>query len=140
MKKTIYAGALVALVLLSGCGGVSPRGFEVELASARANWKSRALRSYTFTVQKGCFCTPESLEPVTITVRDGVASTVPEHLRAYSTIEKVLDSLEAAHKANPEVLNVSFTPEGWPSTLYIDPYRELADDEYSVTLSGLKPL
>ena len=132
---------LLGLAVLAGCGGSSSlTGFDAELAQARTNWAARNLRSYSFTVSKSCFCPEEYTRPATITVRDAVATGAPAHLMAYSTIEKVLDAVEAAHKSKPDAFEVNFTPAGWPSTLSVDPSVALADEEYSITIGDLTSL
>lgn len=132
-KRTI----LLVLLVLAGCGGGTALS---DLDQARASWRAQGLRSYTVTVQKSCFCTEEYTRPVTITVRDGVAIDAPEHLAAYSTVEKALGAVEAARKGNPDTLTVSFAPQGWPTSFYVDPSMALADDEYRVLLSAVTPL
>ena len=132
---------ILGLAVLAGCGGSSSlTGFDEELAQARTNWAARNLRSYSFTVSKSCFCPVEYTRPVTITVRDGVAVDAPVHLSAYSTIDKVLDAVDAAHNSKPDVLEVDFTAEGWPRTLRVDPSAALADEEYYLTISNLTSL
>ena len=132
---------LLGLAVLAGCGGSSSlTGFDAELAQARTNWAARNLRSYSFTVSKSCFCPEEYTRPATITVRDGVAVDAPVHLAAYSTIDKVLDAVDAAHKSKPDVLEVDFSAEGWPRTLRVDPSAALADEEYYLTISNLTSL
>jgi Family of unknown function (DUF6174) len=138
MRKTIF---LCGLVLLAGCSsGVSLTGFEEKLAQSRASWKAQNLRSYTFTLQRVCFCPEEYTRPVTITVREGVATNAPEHLAAYGTIDKILDTVEAAYTDKAEQLDVTYAPDGWPKTVYIDRSKQIADEEYSLTITDVRPL
>ena len=141
-RKTIFCGALlVACFLVTGCGGSSSRaGFEEALAQARAHWAAQNLRSYTFTVQKVCFCPEEYTRPVTITVREGVATDAPEHLIAYSTVDKVFDVVEAAHASKADRLEVTYSPDGWPQTVFVDPNKLMADEEYGLTITRVAPL
>ena len=128
---------LLMLLALTGCGGSTAVS---DLDQARASWRAQGLRSYTFTVQKSCFCPEQYTRPVIITVRDGVAIDAPEHLAAYSTVEKALDAVEAARRGNPDTLTVSFAPQGWPTSFYVDPSKTMADEEYRVLLSAVTPL
>lgn len=131
----------LGMVVLAGCGGsVSPSNFESELAQARTNWAAQKLRSYTFTIQRSCFCPDEYTRAVTITVRDGVPTDAPSHLAAYSTIDKVLDTVAQAHASKADRLDVDFTPQGWPRTVYVDQSAQLADEEYGLTLTNVTPL
>jgi hypothetical protein len=139
LRKTIF---LCGLALLVGCSGGSatPLSFTEALALARSQWAAQGLRSYRFTVQKGCFCPEEYTRPVTITVRDGVAVDAPEHLAAYSNVEKVLDVLAAADASKADQLDVNFTTAGWPQRIYVDQNKSMADEEYTLTLSDLTPI
>jgi hypothetical protein len=142
MRKTILSGGLLATVLcVVGCGGsASLTPFEEELTQARTNWASQNLRSYKFTLRKSCFCPGELTRPATITVRNGVAIDAPEHLTAYSTIDKVLAAIEEAQKSKPDLIEVNYTADGWPSTFHVDPSAALADEEYYITISDLASL
>jgi hypothetical protein len=46
------------------------------LAAARARWEGRAFPDYTFDAQHGCFCPPEQVGPVRITVQQGAIASV----------------------------------------------------------------
>jgi Family of unknown function (DUF6174) len=124
-----------------GCGGtVSQTSFESELAQARTNWAAQKLRSYKFTIQRSCFCPEEYTRAVTITVRDGVPTDAPPHLTAYSTVDKVLDTVAQAHASKADQLDVNFTLEGWPRTVYVNQSARIADEEYGLTLTNVTPL
>jgi hypothetical protein len=138
MRKTVCLGVFV---LLAGCGGnVAQTTQEKELQRARTSWAAKNLRSYKFTVRKVCFCPEEYTRPVTITVRDGVATDSPDHLRAYDTVEKLLGTLETALASKADQVDMSFTGDGWPSSFYIDQSRAIADEEYSIAVTDLTPL
>jgi Family of unknown function (DUF6174) len=132
---------LCVVVVLAGCGGsVSQISLESELAKARTNWAAQKLRSYKFTIQRSCFCPDEYTRAVTITVRDGVPTDAPPHLAAYSTVDKVLDTVTEAHASKADRLEVEFTPEGWPRTVYVDQSARIADEEYGLTLTDVTAL
>jgi hypothetical protein len=85
-------------------------------------------------------CPEEYTRPVTIMVQNGVATDAPEYLKAYDTVEKLLDTLETALESKAEQVDMDLTGDGWPSSFYIDSSKILADDEYSVMVTDLTPL
>lgn len=138
MKTMIF---LCGLALLAGCGGtttLTPQ--EQQLALARSNWKAKGLRSYKFTVQKNCFCPPEYTKSVTITVQNGAATDSPEHLKAYDTVDKLLDRIGKGLSSKAVQVDMDFANEGWPRSFYIDQSRQIADEEFGVVVSDLTPL
>ena len=132
---------LCFLTLLIGCGGgSSPSGFAETLAQARRQWAAQGLHSYRFTIQRSCFCPEEYTRPVTITVREGAAVDAPEHLVAYSTIERLLDTVATAHASKADQLDVTYDPGGWPQRVFVDQNKLMADEEYSLTITDVHPL
>ena len=132
---------VISCCALVGCGGnVAQTTQEKELQRARTSWSAKNLRSYKFTVRKVCFCPEEYTRPVTIMVQNGVATDAPEYLKAYDTVEKLLDTLETALESKAEQVDMDLTDDGWPSSFYIDSSKILADDEYSVMVTDLTPL
>lgn len=111
-----------------------------ELSQARAVWTAKGLRSYRFTVQKMAFTAPEFNQPVTITVRDGVAVDSPNHLKPYDTVEKLFSTIQQAYDAKAANLTTEFNLDGSPRSIVVDPVAILADDEYSLTITNLAPL
>jgi len=132
---------LVVLLLLAGCsGGATVSVPPTELSQARAVWTAKGLRSYRFTVQKMAFTAPEFNQPVTITVRDGVAVDSPNHLKPYDTVEKLFSTIQQAYDAKAANLTTEFNLDGSPRSIVVDPVAILADDEYSLTITNLAPL
>lgn len=133
--------SIVFLLMLMGCGGVTNvTGSPNELAQARALWAAKGLRSYRFTLQRVAFTLPEYAQPVTITVRDGVAVDAPEHLKAYDTVEKLYNTIQAAQEAKVAALTTEFNPDGSPRSIVVDVDTRLADDEYSLIITNLEAL
>lgn len=133
--------SLVFLVILLGCGGTANvTGSPEELAQARATWAAKGLRSYRFTLQKLAFTPPEYAQPVTITVRDGVAVDAPEHLKPYDTVEKLYATIQAAQEAKVASLTTEFSADGAPRSIVVDVDTRLADDEYTLTITNLEAL
>ena len=149
-SRLFFCGALIALSSLTGCGGgatvasapplrVPPTSFPDQLLQGRARWEAKNLDSYRYTLQLRCLCLSQDTYPVRITVRAGV-SDATERLRAFGTLEKVFDTLETLHDQSANRLEVSFTPDGWPSHAAIDPRSDTTDDEYELTLTDVVSL
>lgn len=138
MKTMIF---FCGLALLAGCGGTTTLTTqEQQLALARSNWKAKGLRSYKLTVKKICFCPEEYIKAVTITVQNGVATDSPEHLRAYDTVEKLLDTIGMGLSSKADQVDMDFASDGWPRSFHIDQSRMIADEEFGVTVTDLTPL
>jgi hypothetical protein len=74
VRSTVLALALA--VSVAACS--SPFGPEEVwvLAAARARWEDRTFVDYTFEVRHDCFCSPEQVGPVRISVRQGAITSV----------------------------------------------------------------
>ncbi len=77
---------------------------------------------------------------MTITVRDGVATDSPEHLKAYDTVDKLLDVIGKGLSSKADQVNMDFASDGWPRSFYIDQSQMIADEEFGVTVTNLIPL
>jgi uncharacterized protein DUF6174 len=74
VRSTVVALALA--VSVGACS--SPFGPEEVRAfgAARARWEARTFVDYTFDVRHDCFCSPEEVGPVRITVRQGAITSI----------------------------------------------------------------
>ena len=68
--------AAFAVVLLLGCDKSPLEQSADELREARALWQEQGITSYQFELRYGCFCPPEVVRPVTITVINGVMTSM----------------------------------------------------------------
>jgi hypothetical protein len=68
--------ALALSVAVAACSSPFEPDEARELAAARARWEERAFVDYTFVAQHGCFCSPETIGPVRITVQQGAIASV----------------------------------------------------------------
>lgn len=134
-------GLALGLCAVAACGDAGV-GIETlsEIERNRARWERLGIDSYAYAVERRCFCLPEALGPVRVTVSDGVVT-----LRSY------VDSGEAVSESRAELfpsvdgifltlldaverdafrIDVTFDPaSGVPLDVWIDYERDVADEE-----------
>ncbi|OJT01398.1 hypothetical protein BEE62_04255 [Marinobacter nauticus] len=136
-------------VLLTGCAGagkdVSPAG---SIEEAKALWQSRGVKGYEVTIEQTCFCPPDLLQPMRVTVREGRVIDIegleqplnhPDILdERRLTIEGLLDLVEQA-RGSADKLLVEYDPHyGFPVSLEVDYSPFIADDEFSYRLTDFQ--
>ena len=144
---------LLLAVLAGACGDLGPvdERFD-ELDRQEAKWQAARPAQYRFGLARICFCAPESLGPVRITVsgedvteRRYIASgdPVPESLEAFfPSIDGLFDLLRDAIERDAHRIDVTYDPvSGVPIDLYIDYEVNVADEEvgYEVVESVAPP-
>lgn len=145
---------LPAIASLAGCtGGEFDTGRAALLAqtvASRAVWEDAAVSNYEYVYQRTCFCGAEFVRPLRIQVRSGVVSSVTfadtgaavtdTALGPFPTIDGLFDDLQAriieADNVNAE-FDVQF---GFPSEYIVDLQAAVADEEYSIAVTGFRQL
>lgn len=135
---------------VSGCSNaVGPA--EHELEEARSRWETAALDDYRFDYALRCFCTPPSLVPVRIDVRDDRVVAVepldPDRgpilaEEEYPTVDELFVRVEEALERDPhEVVRLQFDAAlGYPADIFFDFREQVADEESGFAVSALEPL
>jgi hypothetical protein len=139
MRLRAFAAAL--FVFAAGCGDVLSPGSE--LGVARQRWKAQNLHSYSFTLQRSCFC--PSVQPLRVTVvGDSVVSVIdpatnkPVDLRSGETIDGLFRFIENAIARKAAVLEVQYDAvAGFPTRINYDGSFRVADDELTYTASNV---
>ncbi len=120
---------------------------EESLNRARKTWEAAQFTHYRFTYSRNCFCTRETRGPFVIEVNDGrvihatyessgVAVPVTK-LEDLPTVNDVFVLIAEEIGRNPEVFSVEYDSMlGFPVKVQSDPVRGIADDEYTIELSG----
>lgn len=120
------------------------------ISSYEANkekWENASILDYNFVFQVSCYCTEEYTTPKTVSVRDGNIVTVND--LAYSeeihmgilSINDLFKEIEKASNQNIAVLETTYDSfYGFPTTLYIDRDKRIADEEMGYSISNFKPL
>ncbi|MEO7664038.1 MAG: DUF6174 domain-containing protein [Candidatus Limnocylindrales bacterium] len=137
---------LVTAFLTAGCAllpGASPPSELSEVQRHAATWAAKGPASYSMTVQRSCFCPPESSGPFTVVVRDGAVASVTFDGKPIAvgglrgvpiTIPAVFDLLAA----QPKTAKVSIGWDeqlGFPLSFSVDPIPNAVDDEFAITVS-----
>ena len=131
---------LSAVLLLAACGSDSPTAPVNHLGEQRALWASQDLTDYTFDVTKVCYWL--CMGDVRVTVKDGVitgvtelASEVARDPDTFRTINGLFDLVQDAYNRNAHEVQVEFDPSrGYPTQIWIDYVRMIADEEIGFTL------
>lgn len=145
MRKLLL---LMSLALAAGCGGGASDPSGEALTRARTLWQSQGLTRYAYTVRRVAFQAPETLGPWRVEVRNGVSTvtrldgtTVDPNTEAQS-VEAMFTAVEGALKQSGVSVNATYDPiRGFPQSVAVDPYAQMADDEwgYQITEFALLP-
>lgn len=121
-----------------------------ELAANRQQFQQKVGESYRVTAQNNCFCPPEVLEPVRLTVTNGSITAAarlsdgtplpPTSWPAYRTIEQVFSEIQKGITTGAQRIQVDYDHNyGYPRDVLID-YQMAADNFIGVNLSNLEVL
>ncbi|MCZ6867419.1 MAG: DUF6174 domain-containing protein [Chloroflexi bacterium] len=146
---TVYVNGEVALEFTND-KVTSPLGTaQRELDKNRQIWESQGLTDYRMAFQWFCFCVPEYVAPVVVSVRDtntidGVtfsetgAPVDPSSFDRYETVDGLFDLIQAAIDQNAFSISVEYDPElGYPAGASIDYQRLVIDEERGFTAEVL---
>lgn len=118
------------------------------LAENRTKWNELGAANYQFNFARSCFCLRDYTREAVVQVANGaiVAATYADDGVAvaadlndrYDTIDEIFALLAAAVAAGAVQIDVEFDPVlGYPTSLYIDHDRRIADEEQSIAASGV---
>jgi hypothetical protein len=146
MKRLMLTCALAALPL-AGCDIFGPDNEEEleELRANRAKWEQIAPASYSYVLQRSCFCGTEMSAPVRITVVNGVRQSAvyvesgapmrSDWLHFFPTMEGLFDMLEEEIREADEIEITYDAARGNPTLVSVDAMENAIDDEYGLTIS-----
>lgn len=136
---------LSILVLSSSCTGLVEHtsAADGEFHRHLQKWRLAAINDYDIHYQKGCYCLADHQRPVQVKIRSGqiveavyiddqqvVSLSSKNDLKSVSDLFDLID--EAMAKPAAE-LAVSYDQSlGYPTSIYIDYYARMADDEITV--------
>jgi len=141
-----FAFGLVACSTLTP-GTLGPTGPVADVAAGqRGLWTSLGIRSYTFTIERQCFCPEDWRGPFEVTVIGGAAALVKYQGRG-ALADRVADLPKTMEAAFDLVLaNISTEPDvvyddrfGFPLRIALDPMKNTADDEVTYVISNFQP-
>ena len=141
-------GAFLLLGLAAaGCEAPTAPGDRGLLADARARWQAQGSDSYTFELNRGCFCVLGGRQ-VQVTVKAGAVTwaeyrdsglAVEQTLLTYlPTVPDLFDLIQDALDRKAASFWVEYDPTyGYPTLIQIDYSATAADDEISYSVRGL---
>jgi hypothetical protein len=148
----VIRSALILLLALPACvpAPADPTGPgagdpEHSLAAARARWTAAGVDDYSYTLSRQCFCPPEFIGPFNVTVRDGAVRSVTREGAPVNTsqvpiptVPAIFDEIAAAIDAGAAEVRVEYDATlGYPTELWIDQDRMMADEETGYSISAL---
>ena len=137
---------LLCFAALAACtDSTGPTDAATALADARARWARSGVADYQYTITRGCECSPESVGPVVIEVRNHQVQTRrylsgtavdPQFAELFSAVPGLFDLIDEAIQEPAAGLAVRYNAEyGYPETIQIDWVAGFADDEVSYHIS-----
>ena len=119
-----------------------------EFERNRELWRSKNITNYEMVMEARN--STNIANRVEIKVEDGKAKSVvktdssnrgtAEQYKSYDTVEKVFEIVERESKFKHDVLTVIYDPTlGYPKGVISDRSREIADEEFSISILNLKP-
>ena len=145
VQNRVIVGVALFMLLLFSCSAYRQAN---ELKQNQSLWMEQKASSYKYTFRHGCFCSPETTDPVFIEVRNGEQISItrptkttlkPQGFEQYGTIEKLFELVQSTINSNPYELTVEYNRQyGYPSRISINPNKNVADDEDSYTVSNFQ--
>jgi len=142
----------VALLALAGlaCEAPTAPGERDSLEASRARWNALGSQSYSYEVNRSCFCLLGG-RPMTVTVQAGTVTAaefqdsgagVEAALLSYvPTIADLFDVIEDALDRKASYFSAVYDPSyGYPVRIEIDYSSSTADDEVAISARDLLPL
>lgn len=152
MERQITCTGLVLVVslLAAGCAGAGKDNTPVlDFQQAQAVWQAHGIDSYEVTLWQTCFCPPDLLQPMRVTVREGTVIDVegleqpinhPDILDPRRlTIDGLLGVIDKARHSAETLVAEYDQRYGFPVRLEVDGSPFIADDEFSYRLSDFQP-
>lgn len=141
-----------ALFLLAGlaCEAPTAPGERDSLEAARTRWRALGSQSYTYEVNRSCFCllggrlmsvTVQAGQVTAAEFQDSGAGVETALLSYVPTIADLFDMIEDALNRNASYFAVTYDPGyGYPTRIEIDYSSSAVDDEVAISARDLLPL
>ena len=122
-----------------------------ELNTNISRWQANKLSNYQFDFRWICFCLPDYISPVTITVEDGAISHViynetqilvpVDKLSRYKTIDDLFSFIQDAYNENAHQISIRYDPHhGYPFEGAVDYVEMIVDEEKGFEIKNLMEL
>ena len=149
--KSIVICSLSALCILLNVAHSGADLDEVLLSDGQHKWQATGWDSYSFVVQRQCFCYMEYTREMEILVREGQVvsahftdtqeKVAQKMLADLYSIEQWFDVIKDAQERQADRLEVAYDDQfGYPTKIAIDLRKNRADDEQAVIISSVHQL
>ena len=113
------------------------------IAAARTAWQARHVDDYRFVWQQTCFCLPDAVQPIVVTVHHGeiVSATDRSGVAVSADVRKSVMTIDALYRYVDDAqckageVRLTASKDGVPETIHVDPSPSVADDEFDVRVS-----
>jgi hypothetical protein len=150
--QTLFT-AVMAVLGVSGCGILDPSELERQqdrLEESQRLWERNGPSTYTFVIERLCFCPAEITSPVRVAVTDRVVTSrkyvasglpVPSQWASlYPSIDGVFGIVAEAIERRADKLDIEYDPAlGYPRSAFIDYVEEAVDEELVVRVRDVTP-
>jgi hypothetical protein len=138
--------AVLAACSVLPSASLSPRDAILRtLAERQAQWQSKNVDDYTFTISRQCFC--PFTEPLVVTVVDGVATAITKAGQPAAEQDAVglpttVPALFAVVATNASAAKLSVEWDvtfGFPTSIQVDADLQVVDEEFGFQITNLRP-
>lgn len=148
-RSALLRSALLTFVALAGSGAVrcdaAADGQRADLERAKALWASHVVPNYTYKVREGG---DFGAHETTVVIRNGqcVEAYYWRYLRKHHerctvrTVEELLAEIGRLIDTNPQHLEVSYDPSGYPRHFSVTPSGGLYDQDWYFDVEYLRSL
>ena len=150
LSRALSLCLIIAAVLASpGTARGQTAPFQKELDKSRKKWASSKIKNYQYTFNWQCFCTPDYVKPVIISVRAGVIDSIKyadsgaaldkADYEKYRTVESLFDMIQEAIDKKAAKIQVTYdTKAGYPMSAFFDYSANIADEERGFAVKKFK--
>ena len=142
----LYFVSLFLLFIILNCTKNTEVIPEDEVQLNEQKWKKHGITHYMFTSQISCFCQTDYTLPKAIVVKNNEIQSVNGfdyadlEYETHMTIDEFFDYIENRQNQNPVIESLEFdSVYGFPSYIYFDISKMIADDEISYTITNFIP-
>jgi hypothetical protein len=118
-----------------------------ELRANRERWEGAGVEDYRYVIRQVCACDPESYlvevrrgEAASVTPLGGERERLTWRVDSLDNFRELFDRVQAEMESRPDGLKAAYDPEwGYPVYLYVDPRRDVAEDERGFSVERFEP-
>lgn len=150
MNRRSFLPATLLLLAGMACEAPTAPGERDSLEAARTRWRALGSQSYTYDVNRSCFCllggrrmmvTVQAGQVTAAEFQDSGAGVEPALLSYVPTIADLFDMIEDALNRNASYFSAEYDPSyGYPTRIEIDYSSSATDDEVAISARDLLPL